>query len=92
MTVDDLGSVHTKPEKFENRRFTLETSNVFPLHYAGGIEKCNITRHFEFVFGKNSVGQGDHVIITGEVIVSKDFRFPNFFSPHENKKLANSSG
>ena len=29
---------------------------------------------------------------TGEVIVSKEFRFPNFFCPHENKKLANSSG
>ena len=55
MTVDDLDSAYTKPEKFENGSFSLKTHQMFSIHATPEeFKNATVTGHFGFVFGKNS--------------------------------------
>ena len=52
----NLGSVHTLPEEFENRGFTLKTPQIFSVHDSPEeFQNATITGHFVFVFEEASV-------------------------------------
>ena len=83
-------SVHTTPEEFENRGFTLKTQQIFSVHTTIEEFKNDGNNHRSYLIcGCEKIAQGNHMIIAFERP-----RFQNASCPHQDGKSAfsNSSG
>ena len=85
-TLSVSGAVHTTPEEFENRGFTLKTHQKFLVHTTPKkFENATITDHFGSYLRKTSSGKSRDY---HDVIVFEKLCFKNVFHPHENGKPA----